>query len=98
MIQVKGKQVMWLLRSARIGTQFREWSKHWQVGEGVQDQKAAREDQEPRCKEEALPLLNVKVLWRAAAACQVSTGIGVDGNASSTVFLLIPKVSPVSGR
>ena len=39
--------------TASLGTQFQEWSKHWQVGEEVQDQ------DELRSKEEALPLLEV---------------------------------------
>ena len=37
------------------------------------------ESEELRCTEEALPPLKMKVLTKAAAACKVSTGIGVDG-------------------
>ena len=46
----------------RTGTKFQERSKHWQVGEGVQDQFRFWEGQELRSKEEVLPPHKVMVL------------------------------------
>ena len=65
-------------QGTRTGAKFQEWCKNWQAGWEVQDPCKPWENPELGSKEEALPLLQVKV-FRKAGADKVSTGVGVDG-------------------
>ena len=59
---------------------MKEWAKHWQCGEGVQNvEENLRKNEELRKWEEALPRLKEDELEKVSRLYKAKTGVGCDG-------------------
>ena len=64
---------------SRIGAKFQEWHEQWLVRQQSQGQERLLECLDLSEHEEALPLLEVRALPKAAAMNKSTTGVDVDG-------------------